>query len=35
MKRISWVSGFPQLASVALDPVSALNLMNCRRSISS
>src|SRR5207237_584589 len=31
-KRMSWCSGFPQLASVALVPVTAVSLMNARRS---
>src|SRR5579864_7598627 len=33
-KRMSWCSGFPQLASVALVPVMAVSLMKERRSIS-
>src|SRR5216117_4062307 len=32
-KRMSWCSGLPQLASVALVPVIAVSLMKSRRSI--
>src|SRR5687767_5139777 len=32
-KRMSWVSGLPQLASAALVPVTAVSLMKERRSI--
>ena len=33
MKRMSWCSGFPQLASVTLVPVTAVSLMKSLRSM--